>query len=74
MTGTDGAVRWQHAIEAMADSLRRELAHEGIKVTLIEPGSYATSIVSDVPDIIKHLEDETSTHGACRLSCLPNAG
>jgi len=34
----------KHALEAISDALRRELAHEGIKVLLIEPGLIQTPI------------------------------
>ena len=36
----------KHALEAMADSLRLELAPEGIHVALVEPGTIATPIWS----------------------------
>lgn len=57
----------QHAVEAIADGFRRELAHEDIKITLIEPGSYSTNIVADVPDTIKNL-DGADEGGTTRLS------
>jgi NAD(P)-dependent dehydrogenase (short-subunit alcohol dehydrogenase family) len=36
----------KHALEAVSDSLRRELLHYGIDVILIEPGTVQTPIVS----------------------------
>src|SRR6185437_16968658 len=34
----------KHALEAMADSLRVELAPDGIEVSIVEPGTIATAI------------------------------
>lgn len=34
----------KHAVEAVADSLRREVAQFGVRVSLIEPGNIATAI------------------------------
>ena len=34
----------KHALEALSDALRIELAHDGIKVILVEPGGFKTSI------------------------------
>lgn len=49
----------KHAVEALADGFRRELVHDGIKVTLVEPGSFATDIINEIPDTIKRLDDHT---------------
>jgi NAD(P)-dependent dehydrogenase (short-subunit alcohol dehydrogenase family) len=52
-------------VEAMADGFRRELAHDGIKVTLVEPGSFSTNIIDEVPATIQQLEQgETTDDGA----------
>lgn len=37
----------KHGLEAMTDALRMEVAPFGVKVTLIEPGSFGTSIWQD---------------------------
>ncbi|XP_070127842.1 retinol dehydrogenase 16 isoform X2 [Equus caballus] len=34
----------KHGVEAFSDSLRRELSHFGVKVAIIEPGSFKTSL------------------------------
>ncbi len=44
MTGFYNASKW--ALEALHDSLAQEVASFGIKVTLIEPGAYATNFAS----------------------------
>lgn len=44
MTGFYNASKW--ALEAMHESLAQEVASFGIKVTLIEPGAYATEFAS----------------------------
>ncbi|MGI9615219.1 MAG: SDR family NAD(P)-dependent oxidoreductase [Acidimicrobiales bacterium] len=38
----------KHGLEAASDSLRMELARDGIAVVLIEPGMFATSIFDDL--------------------------
>ncbi len=56
MTGFYNASKW--ALEAMHDSLAQEVADFGIKVTLIEPGAYATDFASPVSlQISEGLED-----------------
>lgn len=44
----------KYAVEALSDGLRRELAHSGIKVSLIEPGPIKTDIWG------KALDEDTS--------------
>jgi NAD(P)-dependent dehydrogenase (short-subunit alcohol dehydrogenase family) len=39
-----GYAMTKHALEAMADSLRVELAPDGIRVSIVEPGTIATAI------------------------------
>lgn len=56
ITGFYNASKW--ALEAMHDSLAQEVAAFGIKVTLIEPGAYATDFASPVSlQISEGLED-----------------
>jgi NAD(P)-dependent dehydrogenase (short-subunit alcohol dehydrogenase family) len=52
----------KHALEAMADSLRVELAPDGIHVSLVEPGTIATPIWTKPQPIA----DELSTEGTER--------
>jgi NAD(P)-dependent dehydrogenase (short-subunit alcohol dehydrogenase family) len=42
----------KHALEALSDSLRMEVASAGIKVVLVEPGGFRTGIWEEVSDNI----------------------
>jgi short-subunit dehydrogenase len=44
----------KHALEAISDALRRELALYGIKTVVIEPGSTQSAIWDKVPDLSKY--------------------
>jgi NAD(P)-dependent dehydrogenase (short-subunit alcohol dehydrogenase family) len=45
----------KHALEALTDALRIEVARDGIKVTLVEPGGFKTGIWEDMArDIERH--------------------
>lgn len=47
----------KHAVSAMAESLRRELTGEGIRVTCIEPGAVRSEFISNMrPDVQKRVE------------------
>jgi NAD(P)-dependent dehydrogenase (short-subunit alcohol dehydrogenase family) len=47
----------KHALETLSDSLRVEVAGDGVKVVLIEPGGFKTNIWKDTQrDIAKHRE------------------
>jgi NAD(P)-dependent dehydrogenase (short-subunit alcohol dehydrogenase family) len=37
----------KHALEAATDALRVEVAHDGVRVTLVEPGTFRTAIWDD---------------------------
>jgi short-subunit dehydrogenase len=37
----------KHALEAVSDALRMEVAHDGIRVVLVEPGAFRTGIWDD---------------------------
>ena len=55
----------KHALEAMADSLRVELAPDGIHVALVEPGTIATPIWTKPQPIADELSAEgTERYGA----------
>ncbi|MEO1060400.1 MAG: SDR family oxidoreductase [Actinomycetota bacterium] len=53
----------KHAIEAICESLRHELAPQGIKVVLLEPGAVVTPIWdkadAEVDDLVARFDDET---------------
>lgn len=61
MVGFYNASKW--ALEALHDSLAQEVASFGIKVTLIEPGAYATEFAS--PTSLK-LSEGMEAYGALR--------
>jgi NAD(P)-dependent dehydrogenase (short-subunit alcohol dehydrogenase family) len=42
----------KHALEALSDSLRMEVASSGIRVVIVEPGGFRTGIWSEVTDQI----------------------
>ena len=55
----------KHALEAMADSLRVELAPDGIHVSLVEPGTIATPIWTKPQPVADELSaDGTERYGA----------
>ena len=55
----------KHALEAMADSLRVELAPDGIHVSLVEPGTIATPIWTKPQPVADELSAEgTERYGA----------
>ncbi len=50
----------KHALEALSDSLRVEVARDGVKVVLVEPGGFRTGIWEEFERDIERLEDEGS--------------
>ncbi|MDP9340520.1 MAG: SDR family NAD(P)-dependent oxidoreductase [Actinomycetota bacterium] len=50
------------ALEAFGEALRYEAAHDGIFVTLIEPGTYATDIFFDNAKYAEGMQDPSSPH------------
>lgn len=55
----------KHALETLSDSLRVEVAGDGVKVVLIEPGGFDTGIWDENQrDIDRHLEKGTRFTGA----------
>lgn len=55
----------KHAVEAMSDALRRELASQDVKVIVIEPGPIATPIWK------KSLANKAHIQASLRQDCLP---
>ena len=51
------------AVEALADTLRLELAGTGIKVSLIEPGPIASRFLETLEAQGRHIDVESSPHG-----------
>jgi NAD(P)-dependent dehydrogenase (short-subunit alcohol dehydrogenase family) len=50
----------KHAVEALSDSLRMEVARDGVKVVLIEPGGFKTGIWQDFEQGIEKQRAEGS--------------
>lgn len=57
----------KHALEAMADSLRVELAPEDIHVALVEPGTIATPIWTKPRPLLDELPDEATERYGARM-------
>jgi len=54
----------KHALEALSDALRMEVASDGVKVVLVEPGGFKTGIWEDMErDVARH-ESAGSRHAA----------
>ena len=45
----------KYGIEAFSDALRREMSPWGVLVSILEPGSFQTSIANQLPDSLKQL-------------------
>lgn len=59
----------KHALEALSDALRMEVAGDGVKVVLVEPGGFKTGIWDEFErDIAKREADGTRHGGAYRRS------
>ena len=58
----------KHALEAMADSLRVELAPEGIHVSLVEPGTIATPIWTKPRPLLDQLPAEANERYGSRMN------
>ncbi|WHY89568.1 SDR family oxidoreductase [Neobacillus cucumis] len=52
----------KHALEGYSESLRLELKHLGIDVSLIEPGSYHTNIWTSVDDLMVDTDSPYATY------------
>ena len=53
----------KHALEALSDSLRMEVAGDGIKVVLVEPGGFKTGIWDEFEGDIEKREEAGSRFG-----------
>ena len=61
----------KHALEALSDALRVELARDGIKVVVVEPGGFRTGIWDEFErDIVKREEAGSRFTSAYRRSLL----
>lgn len=54
----------KHALEALSDALRMEVAGDGIKVVLVEPGGFKTGIWEEMASDIDHREASGSRYTA----------
>jgi NAD(P)-dependent dehydrogenase (short-subunit alcohol dehydrogenase family) len=52
----------KHAIEALSDALRMEVARDGIKVSLVEPGGFKTGIWEEFERDIRRREAQNSRY------------
>lgn len=54
----------KHALEALSDALRMEVASDGVKVVLVEPGGFKTGIWEEFEGDIDRREDAGTRHGS----------
>jgi NAD(P)-dependent dehydrogenase (short-subunit alcohol dehydrogenase family) len=54
----------KHALEALSDALRMEVAGDGVKVVLVEPGGFKTGIWEEMVSDIEQLEAAGSRYTA----------
>jgi NAD(P)-dependent dehydrogenase (short-subunit alcohol dehydrogenase family) len=60
----------KHALEAASDALRLEVARDGVRVILIEPGGFKTGIWGELQADIARLEGSSYAAGYGRLKTL----
>jgi NAD(P)-dependent dehydrogenase (short-subunit alcohol dehydrogenase family) len=60
----------KHALEALSDALRMEVARDGVKVVLVEPGGFKTGIWDDLEDDVARLQQEGSRNTPAYLRML----
>jgi len=60
----------KHALEAMADSLRVELAPDGIHVAIVEPGTIATPIWTKPRPLLDQLPAEATERYGTRMAAF----
>lgn len=53
----------KHALESLSDALRVEVARDGVKVVLVEPGGFRTAIWEEFERDMGRLEEEGSRNG-----------
>ncbi|MHB0936003.1 MAG: SDR family oxidoreductase [Armatimonadota bacterium] len=56
--GSDVYVATKGAIEAMSESLRKQLYKENIRISLIEPGAVGTNLSTEQPDVNLQVQHE----------------
>lgn len=54
----------KHALEALSDALRMEVAGDGVKVVLVEPGGFKTGIWEEFERDVERREAAGTRHGA----------
>jgi NAD(P)-dependent dehydrogenase (short-subunit alcohol dehydrogenase family) len=54
----------KHALEALSDALRVEVAGDGVKVVLVEPGGFKTGIWDELQRNIDQREADGTRHGS----------
>ncbi len=54
----------KHALEALSDALRVEVAGDGVKVVLVEPGGFKTGIWEELQRNIDQREADGTRHGS----------
>ncbi len=60
----------KHALEAMADALRVELAPDGIRVSIVEPGTIATPIWTKPRPLLDTLPPEATERYGTRMAAF----
>jgi len=63
----------KHALEAMADALRVELAPDGIHVSIVEPGTIATPIWTKPQENVNALPPEALSRYGARIEAFQTA-
>lgn len=62
------------ALEGFSEALAAEVHDFGIKVTLVEPGSFRTSFLDQSMEMLPSIEDYRGTVGAARAAVLDHDG
>jgi NAD(P)-dependent dehydrogenase (short-subunit alcohol dehydrogenase family) len=60
----------KHALEALSDALRMEVARDGVKVVLVEPGGFKTGIWEELERDVTRLREEGSRNTGAYLRML----
>jgi NAD(P)-dependent dehydrogenase (short-subunit alcohol dehydrogenase family) len=64
----------KHALEALSDALRIEIASAGVKVVLVEPGGFKTNIWQDLDHDVTHRADSRFADAYRRSQQLTRIG